>query len=323
MKKATVALSALIFTGLLSTPAYAADVEVIESYNAAVGELPEGVAVSPSGDIYVTLAATGELRRLDRKTYAGETLANFNVGGGFLLGMAFDGDELYVVVGSFDATTCGVWHVDGDGGTTRVVPFGANEFPNDITFDDGGNMFITESISGSVYRVAAGTQTRELFVQDSLLVGDVEVSPVPFPIGANGIAYDDETDTVLVANSQVPAIVEIDDVGGVGGVISVLSAGENLRGADGISIDKNGDVVVVSNFNSTVSKIDRGSGVAQVIADGGDGLVFPATVAFGQFGPDKRSLFVTNFGFGAGPDAPVSLLKIDYGEKSEKNPAGN
>ena len=59
--------------------------EVVESYDASIGELPEGVAVSRHGDIYVTLAGTGELRRLDGKTYEGETLANLPVGGGFLL----------------------------------------------------------------------------------------------------------------------------------------------------------------------------------------------------------------------------------------------
>ncbi len=296
--------------------------EVVESYDASTGELPEGVAVSPAGDIYVTLAGTGELRRLDGKTYAGETLANLPVGGGFLLGMAFDQDELYVALASFDATTSGIWQVEDDGTTQRVVVFGADEFPNDLTFDDKGNMFITESISGSVYRVPVGSTERELFIQDPLLVGDVAVSPVPFPIGANGIVYDDQADVVLVANSQVPGVIEIEDDCGVAGAVSVLSAGENLRGADGLSIDKRGDIIVVSNFNSTVSVIDRDTGAAEIIADGSDGLLFPSTVAFGQRGPDKRSLFVANFGFGAGPDAPVSILKIEYGEKSEKNPAG-
>ncbi len=309
-----------IALSLAASTAFAS--EVVESYDASVGELPEGVAVSPAGDIYVTLAGTGELRRLDGKTYAGETLANLPVGGGFLLGMAFDEDELYVALASFDAATSGIWHVDDDGVTERVVVFGGDEFPNDLTFDDGGNMFITESISGSVYRVPAGSTERELFIQDPLLVGDVAVSPVPFPIGANGIVYDDQADIVLVANSQVPGVIEIEDDCGAAGAVSVLSAGENLRGADGLSIDKRGDIIVVSNFNSTVSVIDRDTGVAEIIADQSDGLLFPSTVAFGQRGRDKRSLFVANFGFGAGPDAPVSILKIEYGEKSEKNPAG-
>lgn len=313
----------MMFSALLLSSAFGADVSVVESYDASLGELPEGVAVSPDGDIYVTLAGTGELRRIDPKTQVGETVANFDVGGGFLLGMAFDDDDLYVVVASFDPATNGVWQVDDDGDSERVVPFSGAEFPNDITFDDDGNMFITESISGSVYRVEEGSNVRELFVQDPLLVGDVNVSPVPFPIGANGIAYDDKADTVLVANSQVPAIIEIDDNCGSAGALAVVASGENLRGADGLAIDKRGKVIVVSNFNSTVSAVDRDTGTAEIIADADDGLVFPATVAFGQRGNDKRSLYVTNFGFGAGPDAPVSLLKIYYGEKSEKNPAGN
>ena len=298
-------------------------VTVVESYNAALGELPEGVAVDPkSGDIFVTVAPTGELRRLDAKTYEGETVAYFDVGGGFLLGMAY-ADALYVVVASFDESTCGVWRVNDDRTTMRVVAFNASEFPNDITFDRAGNLYITESISGSVWKADPTTGHRSLWIQDSLLVGDPEMSPVPFPIGANGIAYDDESQSVLVANSQVPALIEIQDEAGTSGAVSVVAAGEHLRGADGIAIDKHGNVIVVSNFNSTVLSVNRQTGHTDVLADSDDGLVFPATAAFGQFGPDKHSIFVTNFGFGAGPDAPVGLLRIDAGVKSEKYPAGN
>jgi sugar lactone lactonase YvrE len=295
---------------------------VIESYNAALGQLPEGVAVSPHGDIFVGLAGTGQIRQLDRKTYAGEVLTSLPIGGGFLLGLAFEGDDLYAVVASFDAATCGVWAVEEDGSASRVVAFGANEFPNDLTFDADGNLFITESISGSVYRVEAGSTSRSLFVQDALLVGDINQSPVPFPIGVNGITYDDETQSVLVVNSQVPALIEIDDLDGEAGALSVIAAGEHLRGGDGLSLDENGDVILVSNHNSTVSRIDRDNGNATVLADADDGLVFPSTAAFGQHGTDKRSLFIANFGFGAGPSAPVGLLKLKMSTKGEKEPAG-
>lgn len=315
-------LRAILLFSALSTPALAAPVTVIESYDAALGQLPEGVAVSPSGDIFVGLAGTGQIRQLDRKTYAGEVLTSLPIGGGFLLGLAFEGDDLYAVVASFDAATCGVWSVDEDGSASRVVAFGANEFPNDLTFDEDGNLFITESISGSVYRVEAGSTSRSLFVQDALLVGDINQSPVPFPIGVNGITYDDETQSVLVVNSQVPALIEIDDLDGAAGALSVIAAGEHLRGGDGLSLDENGDVILVSNHNSTVSRIDRDNGTATVLADADDGLVFPSTAAFGQYGTDKRSLFIANFGFGAGPTAPVGLLKLKMSTKGEKEPAG-
>lgn len=311
-----------LFLSALMSPALAADVTVVESYDAALGQLPEGVAVSPSGDIYVGLAGTGELRRIDRHTHVGQTFAHLDVGGGFLLGLAFNGDDLYAVVGSFATDTCGVWRVAADGSVSRAVAFSASEFPNDLTFDASGNMYVTESIGGAVYKVPAGSSTRQLWVQDALLVGDVTQSPVPFPIGVNGISYDDETSSLIVVNSQVPAVIEIDDDGGTAGDLTVIASGEHLRGADGVSIDRDGNLFVVANFSSSLLQVDRVTGAATTIADADDGLVFPATAAFGQYGNDKRSLFVTNFGFGAGPDAPVSLLQIDVGVKSEKVPAG-
>ncbi|MCA9682488.1 MAG: hypothetical protein KC457_09860 [Myxococcales bacterium] len=291
---------------------------MVESYDATLGQLPEGVAVAPDGDIYVTLAGSGELRRVDGKTYQGETVAQFDVGAGFLLGMAFDQDELYVVLGSFVPETSGVWHVDEDGSIERVVDI--QGFPNDVTFDADGNMYVTESISGSVFKVDAGSTTAALWFQSPLLVGDVEVSPVPFPIGANGIVYDDETHSVLVVNSQVPRLVEIDDDDGAAGAVSVIAAGEHLRGADGIALDRHGDVYLVANARSTVSRIDRQSGEATILADENDGLVFPSTIAFGRRGHDKKAAFIANFGFGAGPDAPVGLLRLEVGEKGEAIP---
>ena len=106
-------------------------------------------------------------------------------------------------------------------------------------------------------------------------------------------------------------------------VFGELAEGNQVAGADGIALGASGDVYVVSNFNSTLSRIDRETGESTIIADGEDGLVNPATVAFGQIGGDKRAVFVTNFGFGAGPDAPVSVLRIQVDEKSDKIPAGN
>ena len=326
MKNVIPALTALA----LWSPAALA-IDTIESYDASIGENPEGVAVSPDGDVYVTLAGTGELRVIDRITKTGETLATFDVGFGFLLGMALDGDDLYVVLASFVSSTSGVWKVEADGSTARVVAFSGAQFPNDLTFDDDGNMFITESISGAVYRVTAaelasagaGAITPTLWLQDALLVGDVEVSPGPFPIGANGIVYDDESDTVLVANSQVPAVIAIADDGGVAGDVSVVASGEYLRGADGLALDKDGAIYVVANFSSSVLRLAPDGSDYEILADGDDGLVFPSTLAFGQWGPDKHSVFIANFGFGAGPTAPTSLLQLDVDQKSEKNPAGN
>ncbi|MEZ4383496.1 MAG: SMP-30/gluconolactonase/LRE family protein [Nannocystaceae bacterium] len=275
------------------------------------GENPEGVAVDKKGNVFVSVAPTGQLLKIDPEG-AVSTHASFNPGNGFLLGMTTDGPgNVYVALGSFDANT-GVYKVSPEGAVDKVAAMSPGAFPNDLVLDKKGNLYVTESIGGAVYRVAAGDDEAELWFADDLLLGDIDVSPVPFPIGVNGIALDRHS--LLLANSQVPRIVRVPiDKDGDPGDADVVAEDPLLFGADGIALDVHRDIYVACNAQDLLLRVDPHNGDIDVLADASDGLDFPATIAFGQGKAGKKDLYITNFALFSGPAGDPGILKANIG----------
>jgi sugar lactone lactonase YvrE len=276
-----------------------------------IGENPEGVAVDKKGNVFVSVAPTGELLKIDPKGDV-STHASFNPGNGFLLGMTTDGPgNVYVALGSFDANT-GIYKVSPGGDVDKVAALGAGTFPNDLVRDKHGNLYVTESIGGAVYRIAKGDDEAELWFADDLLLGDINVSPVPFPIGVNGIALDRHS--LIVSNSQVPRLVRIPiDKSGDPGDPDVLVEDDLLFGADGIALDVHRDIYVAVNDQDLLLRVDGCDGDIEILADESDGLDFPATIAFGQGKAGKKNLYITNFALFSGPAGDPGILKADIG----------
>src|SRR5262245_54235736 len=97
---------------LLPTAAHAAQIETIVSFDAAAGELPEGVAVDAGGNIFVSLTApVSEIRKISPNGQQ-TTLASLGLGGFGPLGLAVDArGNVYVAANSFDPATQGVYRV--------------------------------------------------------------------------------------------------------------------------------------------------------------------------------------------------------------------
>lgn len=317
MRTLSLLLGALALTAVVpSAVADGVGVKTVFSLNPSLGQFPEGVAVDKKGNVFLTVAPTGALLRRDKKGNV-TTHAQFDTSGGFLLGMTVDKqDNVYVALGSFNPATEGVWKVTPGGAVSFVASI--HGFPNDITIDDAGeHLYVTESIGGAVYRVELATGDAELWYQDALLVGDINVSPVPFPIGANGIAFDG--DSVIVANSQVPRLVRIPiDDDGLADDAAVILEDEVLDGADGIALDVHGDIYVAVNKQDLLVRVSGEGDFVEVLADADDGLDFPSTVAFGQGPAGKKNLYISNFALFSGPTGNAGLLvaKIDVPGKA-------
>lgn len=71
-------------------------------------------------------------------------------------------------------------------------PTGA--LPNDLAFDEAGNLYVTDSFQGLIYKIPAGGGAPQVWFQDPRLLG----SPA-FPFGVNGIRIDKNNKKLYVS----------------------------------------------------------------------------------------------------------------------------
>ena len=310
------ALLAAIATVSLATPALATDhVERLISLDAAAGELPESLAIDRSGTIYVTLAPIGHLRAI-APDGAQRLVATLPAGSGFgALGLAFGPrQDLYVAVSTFDPATNGVYRIDRDGAIARLPGTEAIVLPNGLAFDRRGNLFVTDSVGGAIWRVPRNG-TAELWLRHPLLAGD-NSAPPPVPLGANGIAF--HKGTLFVTNTETGSLITVPVHRDASpGAPSVFASGPALVGADGLAIDATGNLYVAVNSQSTVVRVSPDGATVTTLATAADGLDSPSGVAFGTGRRDRRTLFVVNFAigpvFGFPPGSGPALLALDVG----------
>lgn len=305
---------AILPTGLASA---AGHVEPVVAFDAAAGELPESIAIDKRGNLYVSLATLGQIRKISHDG-SQSVFATLSPPGDFpfsVLGLAIDAPgHVYAAVITFDPATHGVWRVGENGVAERLPGSEAIAFPNDLAFDKRGNLYVSDSILGGVWRIPPGGSA-ELWIQHALLVGDDSL-PFPFPLGANGIAF--RHGTLFVANTELGRIVRIpvrED--GSAGAPQVLVEDPALSIADGIRLDVHGNIYVAVIAQNTIVRVAADGSTITTLATAADGLDFPSSVAFGTGHGDHASLFVTNFAigplFGLPAGAGPGVLKVDVG----------
>lgn len=307
-------------------------VETFAQYNKAAGELPEGVVMDNAGNLYVTLARLGQIRKFD--SYGVQTLAA-SLGtppflGPGVLGLEADvHGNIYAAVASFEADSHGVWCVSPDGAKSLLPGSQAISFPNALVFDELGNLYVTDSLKvtpagpvGGVWRIPPGG-TAEVWSEDPLLSG--VVNPFTNPLGANGIAY--RQGRVFVANTTRRHIVRIPvQPDGSAGTAEVVANMDDFLAPepvaplfvpippflDGIALDAQGNIyAAVVGQHKLVRLPPDGSSLA-VLADFSDGLQIPASLAFGTSRGTRTELFITNFVFLPGLNN-AAVLRMDVG----------
>jgi sugar lactone lactonase YvrE len=294
---------------LLPNIALAGDkVEVVVSFDATKGQIPEGVAEDKSGNVYVGFVAP--LSELVRIAPDGTqtVVADLPKAGLGPLGLAVDAQgNVYVCVTSFDPATGGVYRVSRDGTSGRLPGTGAIQFCNGLAFDKLGNLYVTDSIGGAVWRIPRGGSA-ELWIQDPVLEG-TGAFQLGFPIGANGITF--AGNSLVVDNSEKASLVRIPiRVDGSAGDPQVIAQDPALFGADGVTLDVFGRVYVAVIAQSTIVRVSGGS--ITTLADEGDGIVGASSLVFGTGRGDRLSLFAVNFGIFS-PVPEPALLRIPVG----------
>lgn len=293
-----------------STPLYL-DVETFATLPDGA-RYPEGIAANPAtGDVYAATFDFGpNANKLVRFSRSGRVIAVKDFGGAPMLGLGFADGKVYIlnfgaskiqrIAAGFNASTAvedvAAWPLPSIGGpgprtvtnnpdgSFDTITFGSNKFPgpNALVFDGDGNLFVSDSFQGAIWRVNHATSCAtpcaiDLVKQDPLLA----TAGFP-PFGANGLALSDDGKTMFIANTGDNRVLKMDMTVDAH-PITVFA--ESVHGADGLLLD-NGLLWVAANqgdeivaLNAQGRPVVHAGSFEGIRRDGtARGLLFPASM---------------------------------------------
>jgi sugar lactone lactonase YvrE len=263
----------------------------------------EGVAVAQDGDVFIGRNDQAEIWRVPKGDFDDAYLLA-DLPGGIPLGMDTDrtGNLYVAVVAHLDPDFHGLWKVQPDGTAERVAALPAFfvGLPNDVAIDPRGNVYVSDSFDGKIWRLTPGGEW-SVWVQDDLLrafFGEIE-------FGVNGLVYHRwALYAAITLNGRVIKVQIQPD--GTAGTPAVFVEDPALIGIDGIEPDPQGNFYVANNFASTIQLIRARDVGIETIA--GEGLSAPASLVFAD---SHRVLLVANLSTSAGVPQPYAPALVE------------
>ncbi|MBN9162807.1 MAG: hypothetical protein BGO98_29165 [Myxococcales bacterium 68-20] len=299
-----------MFVSVTASGHECSSLQVVASYT--VGEVPESVTLDRSGNVYFSNGNT-----VRRRTHNGQesVFATLPIPV-FALGVKVGPDGcVYNTSVSLDPSVQGafVWRTCTAGSIAQ--PYATLDHaggPNDLAFDDCGNLFVTDPFLGRVWKVTRQGHV-SVWLSHSMLDGNAASPYLLFHSqGVNGIAFDEDKRNLYLGNLDYGKIIRVPiRWNGSAGTPSVWVSDPRLQGADGIAFDDSGDLYVAVNGQNSLVRVSR-RGRIEVLFTGGL-LDSPSSVAFGTRRGDRRTLYVASsafmrsFGLQTGTPAPALL----------------
>lgn len=308
-------LSTLIVAGFVVTPAARAvpgpavgTLEVVATFDPSLADTPESLVIDSAGDIFVSMALSGEIVRVDADGQQW-THAVLPIGGPFdpatfsgIMGAMVIGptDEIYVTVSASDPDDRGVWKVHPDGATEQVAQLPVTAVPNGIA-KHAQTLYVADSAAaGKIWAVPLGGGDPYVWAEHPLLDSDPNI---PFP-GPNGLQI--SHGELFVSNSNNAKILAFQfPQGGEPRVVADV-------GCDDFAFDVHQNLYCGTDPFNTVLRIDP-SGSVETLLDASDGLDGPTAVLFGHKS-DHFGLYIANAAFPFfSADPQPSLMRLQLG----------
>ena len=279
---------------------------------------PEGIAVDPfNGDVYATGfnpagVAGGQIYVFD-DTGRFKRKLDVPSSSSALLGLDFHPDTHALLVIDFGAGN--VLDVDPrTGASTVFMAATSGDGLNALTFDHAGNVYVSASFSGRIYRTGPAGGAATVWAEDppspspsgEQVPQTLKPSGYP-PFGANGLQFNRDESALFVANTANDTIVRIPNNGGVAGTPAVFT--NAINGADGLMIDRDDNIWVCANQSDEIVVVDKtGKAIAKLgdfdgVRNGSPvGFLFPASLV-------RRGdwIYVTNLSLDLRPIAGQSV----------------
>lgn len=304
--------------GLLPDTAEAAAPTVFKSLNTALGQLPESITTDDDGNIYLSMGTT-----VGKITPAGvlSTFADIPIDpSSFVTGLKF-GDDGHLYAGSAGfapvPSSAFVWRISPSGAyVEEYAALDGNGFPNDLAFDDDGNLYVTDPFLAQIWKIDECDQQAEVWLESPLLAANFAAPYLGIaPFGVDGIAFDKNYKNLYVGNLDYGRIVKIRVKDGAPSNVSVFY--ENLAmigGVDGIAFDEKENLFLAVHGQDRIVSIDK-KGKATNVHTGAP-LQQPSSLVFGATEATENTLYISNFSilavFGVKPGPPTpGLLKLN------------
>jgi sugar lactone lactonase YvrE len=299
-------------------------VQVVSAFT-GYGELPEGLAIDKSGNIYVSLGypfwyQPGDpFSEIWKISPDGEitVLAAFPDGPAPAgLAVSPSGVLYFALPDPGNPGTNGVYRLAADGEPERLPGSENIVLANGLALNKQGDLYVSDSVLGAVWRIPHDGGAAEVWAQHELLAGCQAGD-----FGANGVAL--WQNTVYVASTFRGLIARVPILGdGTAGEPEIVAGdsdcdpGDELDGPDGIALDVHGNLYVLLVLQHKLLRIDPTDGSLTVLLTGEDGLFNPASIAFGTGKGDRQYVFMSNYAL-LEPGPPGNLgpgvLKYDVG----------
>jgi sugar lactone lactonase YvrE len=311
--------ASVIAASILLVVVHAASITPVVTF--APPNFPESIAIDREGNTYASMLATGAIVKI-APDGTQSTLAVLGSGpttpfpGRRLTGLAVDASgDVYAALNDI-AGTRGIWRISTTGTAALVTALPFARMLNGLAFDARGNLYVSDSLAGKIYRVARDGSVSD-WSADPLLLGLTPTACGSFPAGpggANGVSFDKHGD-MFVANTTIGAVVRIPVANDGTAEVANYFTGPTceLWGADGTAFDNKGNLYVAVNIQGKIVRIDGDGNMDALATAPADALYAPAAIAFGTGRGTRKQLFIANFAVPPLGGGIPGVVKMDAG----------